>query len=133
MRSGHTNTHMYFHHVPGRLRIRSSQVKGNEREASSATAWLRSLPGVSSAEANVVTGSLTLRYDPSTTGCENLLTALKGAGYVSANFDSRPAPIVSAQSTFRSQLQSELATKVVKTLAVYAVEQAVTALITTLL
>jgi len=133
MPSGNSNTYTYFHHVPGRLRIRSSQVKGNERQAYSATAWLRSLPGVSSAEANTLTGSLTLRYDPSATGFENLLTALKRAGYVNADFNGRPAANVSAQSTFRSQLQTELATKVVKTLAVYAVEQAVTALITTLL
>jgi hypothetical protein len=127
MASGNTNT--YFHHVPGRLRVRSSLVKGNERQASSAKAWLHSLPGVLSAEANTLTGSLTLRYDTSLTHGDTLLAALKQAGYVSTPLEGRSGPVFNSPSAF----QTDLATKVAKTLAVYAVEQAVTALITALL
>lgn len=124
-------TDMYVHHVPGRLRVRSHRVKKNEQQALSATAWLRSLPGVSSAHANTVTGSLTLHYDPSLTGGGTLLAALKEAGYVNPMLQDGFAG--STAKPPMSGLHRELGARVAKTIAVYAVEEAVKALLVALL
>lgn len=123
-------THTYVHHVPGRLRVRSPLVKKNERQAFSAITWLRSLPGVYSADANTVTGSLTLRYDPAQTAGVNLMAALKEAGHLDPFYEDKPLENVKLPT---STFQRELGTRVAKTIIVYAVEEAVKALIVALL
>jgi hypothetical protein len=119
----------YIHHTPGRLRVRSALVKNNEKRATSAVEWLRTLPGVSSAEANTLTGSLTLRYDPALIGSGGLLDALKDAGYVGHHVAIPVRPVPRTETN----LGAELAAKVVKRLAAYAVEEAVVVLVGALL
>jgi len=114
-------SHTYIHHVPGRLRVRSGLVKRNEKHAVSATTWLRSLPGVSSAEANTLTGSLTLRYDPGSTSGDALLSALKGAGYLSEHHPTEAG----VSRTPSLSLNSELGVRVAKAAAVYALEKVI--------
>lgn len=51
----------YIHHVPGRLRVKSTGLKRNEAEAARIVAHMQHLHGVASAEVNTVTGSLLIR------------------------------------------------------------------------
>lgn len=53
-----------MHHLPGRLRIRLSGVKGNRVRAHSIERELEVLDGVTDAESNTPTGSVVVRYDP---------------------------------------------------------------------
>lgn len=54
----------YVHHVPGRLRVKAPALKRNPARAAGVCAAVTAVPGVSSAEANPVTGSLLIAYDP---------------------------------------------------------------------
>jgi copper chaperone CopZ len=76
----------YVHHVPGRLRVRIAAVKRNRQAADRAKRTLSALPGVVSAEANIVTGSVTLRYDPARISQDDLFDGLRRAGYADAGF-----------------------------------------------
>lgn len=71
----------YVHHVPGRLRIRTVAVKRNPEAADLAKRSLSAIRGVLSAEANTVTGSVTLRYDPTTISQHAIFDVLRRAGY----------------------------------------------------
>lgn len=54
----------YIHHLPGRLRIRLAGVKGNANEARSLELLLQEQKGVASVEANPLTGSVLIYYNP---------------------------------------------------------------------
>jgi hypothetical protein len=54
---------LYVHHVPGRLRVRSRQLKGDPQAAQALCVGLRSIAGVSEAVGNASTGSVTVKYD----------------------------------------------------------------------
>jgi hypothetical protein len=70
----------YVHHIPGRLRIKSAWLKRNEARAQRVRDLLGAIEGVNSAQANTVTGSLLISYDPDSTSPDALLQILKGAG-----------------------------------------------------
>jgi hypothetical protein len=53
----------YMHHVPGRLRFKLLQLKGQVRRAEEVEKAVRQMKGVRSIEANTVTGSLLIHYD----------------------------------------------------------------------
>jgi hypothetical protein len=53
-----------LHWVPGRLRLRSAALRGHPERAAELEARLRSRPGVRSASANPLTGSVLVLYDP---------------------------------------------------------------------
>ena len=53
----------YFHHVPGRLRVRTTSVKRNASAAASVRARLSAASGVTSSEVSTVTGSILVHYD----------------------------------------------------------------------
>lgn len=130
---GSMATEHYIHHTPGRLRVRSALVKNNEQRAGSALQWLRTVPGVTSVEANTITGSLTVRYDAALTRGGLLLDALKEAGYVGHHVTVPIQPIPPTQTKLGGDLAGAIATRVAKTLAAYALEQAVLALVGALL
>lgn len=71
----------YVHHVPGRLRIRIPQIKRQAHKARHVTTLLASRGGFDRVEANVSTGSVTVYYDPETTGHASILNLLKRHGY----------------------------------------------------
>jgi hypothetical protein len=52
------------HHVPGRLRFRIPDAKGNPERLEQARAALEVLEGVRSVDVNSVTGSVVIEYDP---------------------------------------------------------------------
>jgi hypothetical protein len=53
----------YFHHVPGRLRVRTTSVKRNASAAASVRARLSAASGVTSSHVSTVTGSILVHYD----------------------------------------------------------------------
>ena len=64
------------HHVPGRLRIRIPEIKRNEANARTFTAKVIAIPGVRSAEANMLTGSLLVHYDTRCAMPDHVLSVL---------------------------------------------------------
>ena len=55
---------LYIHHVPGRLRLQTSQLKGNRPVAEAACDDAVMIPGVLKARVNCITGSLVIAYNP---------------------------------------------------------------------
>lgn len=111
----------YVHHVPGRLRVKTGQLKRSESEAARIRGLLDSTPGVSSCEVNTVTGSIVIGYDVRVTGADRLVALLKDRGHLAATAVAGPGraarpPAVSVGGTL------ELAGK---TLLGFAVEKAV--------
>lgn len=51
------------HRLPGRLRLRLSELRNDPESLASIAASLRCLPGIQAVEANAVTGSLLIRYE----------------------------------------------------------------------
>lgn len=68
--------YQYIHHIAGRLRLKFSQLKNRPDLAHATEIAIRKLYGVISAETNVITGSLLIRYDTQDTDCSTLLAAL---------------------------------------------------------
>ena len=122
----------HIHHVPGRLRVRVARVRRNPELAEAVRRAMERVEGVQSAEANPLTGSVVLHYNPASTSAGALLSALRESGYPPEL--TRPE----ARSLFRSGPPSQrvarkaaeaVAWKVMET----AVERAVPMLIAALL
>lgn len=71
----------YIHHVPGRLRIRTPQLKRDALCAEAAEAFVLTIEGVTAARANSVTGSITVGYQRDVVSAETILDALVLRGY----------------------------------------------------
>lgn len=71
----------YVHHVPGRLRIQMPFIHLNEDNARILYDYIRSITGVTSIESHVLTGSVTIHYDPKCVNCEKLLCLLEKKGW----------------------------------------------------
>lgn len=91
----------YIHFVPGRLRLKISQMR-DPRRAAQAEAYLGAIPLVKSAAANPITGSLTITFDGRRLSVEALWEALRMQGYVSgcwpeaATSNDRSPPVCDA-------------------------------------
>jgi Heavy metal associated domain 2 len=72
----------YLHHVPGRLRIQTSELQ-HSRFALSACGALATVDGVDDARFNPMTGSLLVLYDHRRLKAASLWDALCGCGVVS--------------------------------------------------
>lgn len=72
----------YVHHVPGRLRVKCPLLKGNAPSAEAVRQLLSAEEGIGSCEVNLVTGSVLVRYDESTTNAYRVLDLLKRGGYI---------------------------------------------------
>jgi hypothetical protein len=81
----------YVHHVPGRLRVKAPTLKRNPARAAGACAAITALYGVSSAEANPVTGSLLVTYDPIRIDPRGVLDRLAEDGVIGRDVEI-PAP-----------------------------------------
>jgi copper chaperone CopZ len=82
-----------FHHVPGRLRIRSEKVKGNRVAADQICRSLGRVGGITAIKANPLTGSVTITYDSSATDEQAVCRMLQKQGY----FDGTPRPALAEQ------------------------------------
>lgn len=130
MHRGETVSH-YVHHVPGRLRVRAVAVKGSEEKASAVRALLQSTSGVRSVAANPVTGSVTIHYDQHATSHSALVNLLSERGYFVGRGPNN-------SDTFRPAVQSssqepQIASKLAKVVAGLLIEEAVKALVVSLL
>jgi hypothetical protein len=80
-----------IHHVPGRLRVRVPAIKKSSRQAALLIAALEATHGICSAEPNLITGSIVIRYDEKSTSGETILTLLRERGDISCD---RPQEVV---------------------------------------
>lgn len=69
-----------FHHVPGRLRVRTAVAKGDIAAGSRLRGALYALPGVAEVRASPVTGSITVAYDSARVSLARLLQCLEEGG-----------------------------------------------------
>jgi hypothetical protein len=67
----------YLHNVPGRLRVKTPQVKGNEARAEEVRRMLLTIEGVIDVCINTVTGSILVQYDSGRVNHRELLDALR--------------------------------------------------------
>jgi hypothetical protein len=72
----------YIHVVPGRLRVKSPAIRQNQLKAGEARTLVEALHGVSSAETNLLTGSIIVRFDPREISYHEILTALQQANFI---------------------------------------------------
>jgi Heavy metal associated domain 2 len=72
----------YVHFVPGRLRLKISELRHRRRAAEAETVVV-GISGVSRVVANPITGSLTITFDPKELSIRDLWERLRVQGYVS--------------------------------------------------
>lgn len=78
-----------LHHLPGRLRLRLAALRRNPALAARLRHTLAPLPGVADVEANPLTGSLLVRYDPAAGPVRAIAAALAAQGVA---LPHRPPP-----------------------------------------
>jgi Heavy metal associated domain 2 len=74
-----------IHHVPGRLRVRVPAIKKSGYQAALLGAALRKTAGIFSAEPNVITGSIVIRYDQNSTSASAILGYLRERGDIGSD------------------------------------------------
>jgi copper chaperone CopZ len=72
----------YVHEVPGRLRIKIPEVKGNPGLAAEVKCFVTHVSGVASATVNTLTGSVVITYDPEIISAKEILRFLTDEGYL---------------------------------------------------
>ena len=117
----------YRHHVPGRLRVRSSRIKQQALAAADAQSTLSVLAGVARVESNVLTGSVTIHYNPATITAEHLLHHLHSGGYIDGCELPQPPPPRIARTG--SNPAARIMTSVASALAEKALERTLATLI----
>ncbi len=70
-----------MHSIPGRLRIKSPLVKGNQEKASDVEFLLNRSAGVTKTSVNPLTGSVVVNYDHKTVSEQSIINLLENAGY----------------------------------------------------
>jgi copper chaperone CopZ len=66
----------YLHAIDGRTRVRLPELRDNPRAAARLRGKLRGLPGVTTAEANPLTGSVLVEYDNDRLSNDDILSTL---------------------------------------------------------
>src|SRR5438270_12074543 len=79
---------LYIHHVPGRLRLQTTQLKGNRLAAEAACDAAIGIPCVLEARVSAVTGSLIVSYNQ-----QELTTAALWQSLCERGLASGPLPI----------------------------------------
>src|SRR5581483_7199823 len=110
----------HIHHVRGRLRIRTFQLKGRADRADAVLAGLRRAHGIRSAQANVITGSLLVYYDPAQTDASTVIAAVERLLPL-----GDPTPALASCGRTRRSEASRFERKVAEAMFWYAVEKAV--------
>jgi hypothetical protein len=72
----------YFHHVPGRIRIRSRRLRSDVAHAESLVARLVETEGVNDVRINERNGSITIHYDRSAATGIQIIGMLASEGFV---------------------------------------------------
>lgn len=85
--------------LPGRLRVRAEELRGNERTLRAITQELGGLAGVSNVETNPITGSILLNYDVALFKEKDILFHLSDKSGLSLDpEDIKPQPLSSSES-----------------------------------
>ena len=71
----------YVHDVPGRIRVKTASVKGNPGLAQKVEEFISVLDGVTTVQANPVTGSVLVHYRPEIVGADQVLDSLREQGH----------------------------------------------------
>lgn len=66
----------YLHAIDGRIRVRFPEIRGNRRAAAQLRRDLRALSGVSSVDANPLTGSVLVEYDSNCLSADDIFDSL---------------------------------------------------------
>jgi hypothetical protein len=86
----------YVHSIPGRLRVRSKAFRNHPENAKTARSLLGDLEGVRSVDANLITGSLLIRYDEKIVNAARVLGALLAEGWIEYLPSLKPTPPAAA-------------------------------------
>lgn len=78
------------HHIPGRARFRLPGIRNDAAKAEAARNCLVALPGVSCVDINRAAGSLTVTYDATQIGLDQVSACLRRGGLLGAGGSSRP-------------------------------------------
>ncbi len=70
----------YVHNIPGRLRVRSAQLKHHSCKATNLCTVLKTMDGVKTTELNQKSGSLIVYYDPNQLTADDILYLTHKAG-----------------------------------------------------
>ncbi len=119
----------YIHHLPGRLRIKSRQLKRNPGAISSACSLLANHHGIDAVEANSVTGSLLITYDPQQHHPDQLLAILSGAGLIADGTATPPPPEEDRLTVTMTDVGGKIGKAVLGMLVEKAVERSALALV----
>jgi Heavy metal associated domain 2 len=95
----------YIHRVPGRIRVQIPTIRRNVAVAEEAKGFLESISGITFVKANVLTGSLLIRYDDMLTSAEAILNRMILKGYLTQKAPPSFRPTQPTEvSTFSSEL-----------------------------
>lgn len=110
------------HDIPGRLRFILPVLRGDRRQAAALRARMRAVEGVTSALANPLTGSLTVKYIRAEATRKRILANL-------AEFGPAIAPPESARSARTRAMADQLANAIVERIVEGVLRAAVAAVI----
>lgn len=99
---------LYLHHVPGRLRVCLSKLKGSPRAVAPLTRELLAMPGAESVSVSARTGSVTIRYRRDVFDAEDLWARLHALGFL----DRSGAPECASPSASTDSLAARAASAV---------------------
>jgi Heavy metal associated domain 2 len=119
----------YVHFVPGRLRLKISELR-HSGIAAEAAANVAAIPVVKSALVNPTTGSLTIIYDRQQASIGDLWERLRAQGYVSSLC---PEPVAIGSSTTAVLGAGRVGQAIVSALLEAAVQHSAQALVRALL
>ena len=114
---------IYQHVLHGRLRIKVSEVKRQPQQAAEVEQALRQLDGVREVQANPMTGSVLVLFQPELVSPEHIVRTLQSLGCLS----SMESP--ASQASFGQDMSQRLAETVVQSVFEMAMQRVVTALI----
>jgi glutaminase len=75
----------YIHSIPGRLRVKTPMVKGNQEKAKDVEGLLNCCQGVEKTSANTLTGSIMVIYDHKSLSERSIINLLEKSGYFKAD------------------------------------------------
>jgi copper chaperone CopZ len=72
----------YIHNIPGRLRVKTPLIKGNNNAATELQRILDKIEGIDSTSVNTLTGSVIINYNTRSLSSDTLIDTLKDEGYL---------------------------------------------------
>ncbi|MCX8027096.1 MAG: heavy-metal-associated domain-containing protein [Thermodesulfovibrionales bacterium] len=71
----------YIHNIPGRIRIKTPEIKNNRYKAEAVKQTLNAMRGVSVQDVNLLTGSVLVHYNTAVTDVRSIIDRLEKTGY----------------------------------------------------